>query len=100
MAASLAVELFVSVMHHKDGGRAPAEVTEETESGLGLLPHQIRGFLCTYKEVLVAVEAYGPFRCMRACSYAHVINTSLCMRACDLSLFANRPTRSGWRCSP
>ena len=59
MAAALAVELFVAVLHHKEGGHAPAEVTDETDSGLGLLPHQIRGFLCTYKELLVAVEAYA-----------------------------------------
>lgn len=58
MAAALAVELFVAVLHHHDGAKAGAEVTEETESGLGFLPHQIRGFLCTYKELLVSVEGY------------------------------------------
>lgn len=90
MAASLAVELFVAVMHHKDGGRAPAEVTEETESGLGLLPHQIRGFLCTYKEVLVNVEAcVTPLCvCMRACVSVDV-STSDAERALRLQIGAS-----------
>lgn len=59
MAASLAVELFVAILHHRDGARAPAETNEESETGLGLLPHQIRGFMCTYKELLLNVEAYA-----------------------------------------
>eukprot|EP00285_Hemiselmis_virescens_P019651 CAMPEP_0173408112 /NCGR_PEP_ID=MMETSP1356-20130122/68819_1 /TAXON_ID=77927 ORGANISM="Hemiselmis virescens, Strain PCC157" /NCGR_SAMPLE_ID=MMETSP1356 /ASSEMBLY_ACC=CAM_ASM_000847 /LENGTH=113 /DNA_ID=CAMNT_0014369361 /DNA_START=168 /DNA_END=509 /DNA_ORIENTATION=- len=44
-------------MHHPMGPEAPADVGgqvgEETESMLGLVPHQIRGFLANFSNVLI-----------------------------------------------
>ena len=69
MASCLAVELLVGVLHHPLGARAPAdeaqEITEPTESEMGLLPHQIRGFLSHFQNMLLVGHYYD--RCT-ACS--------------------------------
>jgi ubiquitin-like modifier-activating enzyme ATG7 len=71
MASSLAVELMVSLVQHADGGFAPADVTtppsEPTTSLLGLIPHQMRGFLTHFQTLLVVGQAYD--KCT-ACSHA------------------------------
>jgi ubiquitin-like modifier-activating enzyme ATG7 len=69
MASAMAVELMVGVVHHPLGGRAPAdeaqEVSTPTASDLGLLPHQVRGFLSHYQNLLLVGHYYD--RCT-ACS--------------------------------
>jgi len=41
-------------------GQCPGEVSRETEydSALGMVPHQIRGFLATFNNILVSGQAY------------------------------------------
>ncbi|RUS17502.1 Atg7ctd-Atg8-Mgatp complex [Endogone sp. FLAS-F59071] len=73
VASALAVELMVSVLHHELGPRAPADTAASPSapeasapgSPLGLIPHQIRGFLGTFSNMLIAGRAYD--RCT-ACS--------------------------------
>lgn len=73
IAAALAVELMVSVIQHPLGIDAPAPLTsshdnessEDEESCLGIVPHQIRGFLSRFQDVLPATSA---FSCCTGCS--------------------------------
>ncbi|KAK3807476.1 MAG: hypothetical protein JOS17DRAFT_766614 [Linnemannia elongata] len=74
IASAMAVEMMVSLLHHPEGVRAPADKADtEAEqdafaqqgSALGLLPHQIRGFLSRFKNLLISGQAYD--RCT-ACS--------------------------------
>ncbi len=72
IAGASAVELMVSVLQHVDGVRAPGGTaqplgTSDFQSGscLGLLPHQIRGFLAGFSNMLIVGQAYD--RCT-ACS--------------------------------
>ncbi|XP_048589393.1 ubiquitin-like modifier-activating enzyme ATG7 [Nematostella vectensis] len=65
IASALAVELLVSILQHPDRGAAPADtsakdshLTAEMTSHLGLVPHQIRGFLSRYQTVLPACLAF------------------------------------------
>jgi len=74
VAASLAVELFVSVLVHPLGGRAPADTSSHDDhflaqatSPLGIVPHQIRGFLSRFHNMMPASAAFD--RCT-ACSQA------------------------------
>ena len=77
LAASVAVELFVSVLVHPLGGRAPADTSSHDDhlltqatSPLGIVPHQIRGFLSRFHNIMPASAA---FDCCTACSQT-VIN--------------------------
>lgn len=54
LASSLGVELLVSLLQHKDRGRAGVE--EKTI--LGGLPHQLRGFLATHETMKLHAPAY------------------------------------------
>lgn len=72
IASALAVELLVSLTQHPMGIRAAADtsakdahLTADLESHLGLVPHQIRGFLSRYHLVLPASLAFD--KCI-ACS--------------------------------
>jgi ubiquitin-like modifier-activating enzyme ATG7 len=81
IAGALAVELMVSVIQHPRGLDAPAAVSsskgdhgennddgegyEDEESCLGIVPHQIRGFLSRFTEVLPSTTA---FKSCTACS--------------------------------
>jgi len=69
LAASWSVELLVSLLHHPLGARAGADQREEgwqtTESPLGLVPHQVRGFISHFMELLVSGQ---PFDKCTACS--------------------------------
>lgn len=70
MAAALAVELMVSVFQHPLGIDAPASTSDYTEvegaeSCLGIVPHQIRGFLSQFQQVLPTTAA---FSCCTGCS--------------------------------
>ncbi|KAF9907923.1 Autophagy protein 7 [Lobosporangium transversale] len=78
IASAVAVEMLVSLLHHPDGMRAPADKADDEGdqegrtqnnqvSTLGLLPHQIRGFLSRFKNLLISGQAYD--RCT-ACSDA------------------------------
>ncbi|KAJ3023351.1 UNVERIFIED_CONTAM: Autophagy protein 7 [Siphonaria sp. JEL0065] len=62
LASGLAVELMVSILNHPDGQWAPAETvanpTESTKHPLGVVPHQIRGFLTHFSNLLVSGRAY------------------------------------------
>ncbi|XP_074644713.1 ubiquitin-like modifier-activating enzyme ATG7 isoform X2 [Tubulanus polymorphus] len=72
MVSALAVELLVSVLQHPLGGEAPADtgccnehLPSEQASSLGIVPHQMRGFLSRFHTVLPASRA---FECCTACS--------------------------------
>jgi ubiquitin-like modifier-activating enzyme ATG7 len=74
MASALLVEIMVSALQHPDGARAPAPKTapggteyerSPPEHPLGLVPHQIRGYLATFKNMLISGQSYD---CCSACS--------------------------------
>jgi ubiquitin-like modifier-activating enzyme ATG7 len=81
IAASMAVELMVSLLHHPLKQRAPAPTvvtgnasynptasTEDESSSagaLGIMPHQIRGSLVSYQMMTPTVPAFG---CCTGCS--------------------------------
>lgn len=77
IASSFAVELLVLLLHHPSGNRATYEegipITQETPSPLGLIPHQIRGFLTHFSNVLGISDSFD--KCT-ACSTT-VINLYL-----------------------
>jgi ubiquitin-like modifier-activating enzyme ATG7 len=67
IAASTAVELVVSLLQHPDGVHAPAppvqtgsEFADPSTSGsvLGLVPHQLRGFLAQFRNMPIVGAAY------------------------------------------
>ena len=69
IAAALAVELFVGLVHHEQGHRAAAEearaVFDQLPRPLGLLPHQVRGFVAHFGQIVATGHAFD--RCT-ACS--------------------------------
>lgn len=72
IAAALAAELLVSVLQHPKGPHAPADTSSKDEnlesdlvSELGLVPHQIRGFLSRFHQLMPACHA---FKQCTACS--------------------------------
>ncbi|RDW74745.1 putative autophagy ubiquitin-activating enzyme ApgG [Aspergillus mulundensis] len=66
MASALLVELLVSVLQHPLGAAAGAPQTQgDDDHPLGVVPHQIRGFLSTFENVSVVGRSY---RCCSACS--------------------------------
>uniref|UniRef100_A0A3B3CMU4 Ubiquitin-like modifier-activating enzyme ATG7 n=1 Tax=Oryzias melastigma TaxID=30732 RepID=A0A3B3CMU4_ORYME len=62
IAGALAVELMVSMLQHSEGGYAVASSSDdrmnEPPTSLGLVPHQIRGFLSRFDNVLPASLAF------------------------------------------
>eukprot|EP00697_Spironema_sp_BW2_P010701 gnl/Spiro4/26049_TR12982_c0_g1_i1.p1 gnl/Spiro4/26049_TR12982_c0_g1~~gnl/Spiro4/26049_TR12982_c0_g1_i1.p1 ORF type:complete len:674 (+),score=126.99 gnl/Spiro4/26049_TR12982_c0_g1_i1:30-2024(+) len=62
IASALAVELMVSLLQHPLRARAPADVgcpvSEPTSSPLGLIPHQIRGFLSHYQNMIITGRSF------------------------------------------
>ncbi|XP_065122022.1 ubiquitin-like modifier-activating enzyme ATG7 [Paramisgurnus dabryanus] len=62
IAGALAVELMVSILQHPEGGYAVASSSDdrmnEPPTSLGLVPHQIRGFLSRFDNVLPASLAF------------------------------------------
>lgn len=62
IAGALAVELMVSILQHPEGGYAMASSSDdrmnEPPTCLGLVPHQIRGFLARFDNVLPASLAF------------------------------------------
>ncbi|KEF51571.1 autophagy-like protein 7 [Exophiala aquamarina CBS 119918] len=74
IASALLVELLVSVLQHPQGAAAPATQSrltsssasdEGTEHPLGIVPHQIRGFLSTFSNMNITGRSYD---CCSACS--------------------------------
>ncbi|OOQ86585.1 Ubiquitin-like modifier-activating enzyme atg7 [Penicillium brasilianum] len=68
IASALLVELLVSILQHPQGAAAPAPVTRSDDRGdhpLGLVPHQIRGFLANFENITVTGKSYS---CCSACS--------------------------------
>ncbi|KAI1625315.1 autophagy-like protein 7 [Exophiala viscosa] len=68
IASALLVEILISVLQHPEGGAAPASLSPSEDRGehpLGLVPHQIRGFLHNFTNMNVAGKAYD---CCSACS--------------------------------
>ncbi|KAI0349924.1 E1-like protein-activating [Trametes cingulata] len=71
IAASTAVELLVSMLQHPEGIHAPAPPPQTssssgdaalppgTESILGIVPHQLRGFLAQFRNVPIVGPAYS-----------------------------------------
>ncbi|KAK2762822.1 Autophagy protein 7 [Arachnomyces sp. PD_36] len=68
IASALLVEMLVSIIQHPQGAAAPASVGREESQGdhpLGIVPHQIRGFLSNFSNMLVVGKSYS---CCSACS--------------------------------
>lgn len=78
IASALLVELLVSVLQHPLGAAAPATLArtssssadtsaaaEAVEHPLGIVPHQIRGFLSTFSNLNIIGRSYD---CCSACS--------------------------------
>ncbi|CAG8978371.1 hypothetical protein HYALB_00010389 [Hymenoscyphus albidus] len=78
MASNLLVEVLVSMLQHPKGAEAPAPkaiVNNSTasidyerdppEHPLGIVPHQIRGFLSTFQNKIISGQSYD---CCSACS--------------------------------
>ncbi|KAK2733463.1 Autophagy protein 7 [Myotisia sp. PD_48] len=67
IASALLVELFVSVMQHPLKARAPATTSQDDDDPhpLGIVPHQIRGFLSKFSNVVITGNNY---RYCSACS--------------------------------
>jgi ubiquitin-like modifier-activating enzyme ATG7 len=68
MASALLVELLISVVQHPLGAAAPAPTSSTEDRGehpLGLVPHQIRGFLSTFSNMSISGKSYN---CCSACS--------------------------------
>ncbi|KAL4801393.1 hypothetical protein BDV18DRAFT_149322 [Aspergillus unguis] len=73
MASALLVELLVSVIQHPLGAAAQApQAHDDKDNGhpLGVVAHQIRGFLSTFENLSVVGRSY---KCCSACS-KNVIN--------------------------
>lgn len=66
IASALLVELFASILQHPAGHHAPAPVAKADSTyerdppnhALGLVAHQIRGFLSTFQNMLIRGESY------------------------------------------
>ncbi|KAI1814022.1 hypothetical protein GGS20DRAFT_441304 [Poronia punctata] len=73
IASALLVELLASLLQHPLGAHAPApasaSATSDTdlsdEHALGIVPHQIRGFLSRFQNLVIRGESYP---CCSACS--------------------------------
>ncbi|KAM0088287.1 Autophagy protein 7 [Aspergillus fumigatus] len=72
IASALAVELLISLLQHPQGAAAPAALPGDDRGShpLGLVPHQIRGFLSSFENISVIGRSYD---CCSACSI-NVVN--------------------------
>lgn len=95
IAGASAVELMVNVLHHPEGKLAAGDAKRElsyrpgsAEAGgspMGLVPHQVRGFLSHFSQILPVGKAFD--RCI-ACSGAPVAaweaqGAELVLKACN-----------------
>ena len=68
IASALLVEVMISILQHPLGAFAPAPATPTEDRGdhpLGLVPHQIRGFLSNFQNLSITGSSYD---CCSACS--------------------------------
>ena len=68
LASALLVEILVSLLQHPLGHLAPAPASPIEDRGdhpLGIVPHQIRGFLATFQNIVIRGRSYN---CCSACS--------------------------------
>ncbi|ERN17575.1 ubiquitin-like modifier-activating enzyme atg7 isoform X1 [Amborella trichopoda] len=69
IASALAVELMIGILHHPEGMNAPGEmassISESSSQPLGILPHQIRGSLSQFSQMVLVGSSFN--RCT-ACS--------------------------------
>lgn len=93
MVVSAAVtEMMISLLHHPNGGRAPLIAgtsdpsdTHQPGSCLGMVPHQIRGSIATFEQMVIGGE---PFDKCTACGGAvlneyHSRGTDFVIDACN-----------------
>lgn len=62
------MEVLVSVLQHPAGSAAPAPLSQNDDRGdhpLGIVPHQIRGFLSSFQNMVIRGRSYD---CCSACS--------------------------------
>jgi len=73
MASSTAVELMVTLLHHPLKAQAPGDpktdIGHDTPTELGIVPHQIRGYLSFFNNLIITGHRYD--KCV-ACSDAVV----------------------------
>uniref|UniRef100_A0ACB8EIH0 Autophagy- protein 7 (Autophagy- E1-like activating enzyme atg7) n=1 Tax=Sphaerodactylus townsendi TaxID=933632 RepID=A0ACB8EIH0_9SAUR len=83
IAGALAVELMVSILQHPEGGYAVASSSDdrmnEPPTSLGLVPHQIRGFLSRFDNVLPVSLAFDK------CTACSPKSLATCLE-CDFNL--------------
>jgi ubiquitin-like modifier-activating enzyme ATG7 len=68
MASALLVEMLVSILQHPNLAAAPAPSSQGDSRGdhpLGIVPHQIRGFLARFQNMVIKGKSYD---CCSACS--------------------------------
>lgn len=68
IASAMLVEILVSLIQHPLGASAPAPTHTTEDRGdhpLGLVPHQIRGYLSNFQNIMIKGKSYD--RCS-ACS--------------------------------
>ena len=68
IAAALLVEILVSLLQHPLGNSAPAPngpSEDRDDHPLGIVPHQIRGFLANFQNIVIKGKSYD---CCSACS--------------------------------
>ena len=68
IASALLTEILVSLLQHPLGALAPAPVSSTDDRGshpLGIVPHQIRGFLSNFQNMVIRGHSYD---CCSACS--------------------------------
>ena len=68
LASAIAVEMLASILNHPDQIQAPADSSDSSSSTpLGIVPHQVRGFLASFSNMVLTGKAYD--KCT-ACSDA------------------------------
>lgn len=68
IASAMLVEILVSLIQHPLGASAPAPTNVTADRGdhpLGLVPHQIRGYLSNFQNIMIKGNSYD---CCSACS--------------------------------
>lgn len=68
LASAIAVEMLASLLNHPSRVQAPADLsTSSSSTPLGIVPHQVRGFLGSFSNMILTGAAYD--KCT-ACSDA------------------------------
>lgn len=68
IASAFLVEILVSILQHPLGNLAPppmSHVEDQEDHPFGIVPHQIRGFLSDYRNMIISGKSYD---CCSACS--------------------------------